>query len=99
MTDFHFGSSDVTSAAFNEGADWVGVLFSAYNLTSVFAAICIPMVVRHFNLRIAHMINLFLGGTGFISFLFHQRSNLTYYLYDRYRLSLGLLYYQFRTLF
>ncbi|WP_085296908.1 MFS transporter [Cognaticolwellia mytili] len=70
VTEFHFGSSDVTSAAFNEGADWVGVLFSAYNLTSVFAAICIPMVVKHFNLRIAHMINLFLGGAGFISFLF-----------------------------
>lgn len=70
VTEFHFGSSDVTSAAFNEGADWVGVLFSAYNLTSVFAAICIPMVVKYFNLRIAHMINLFLGGAGFISFLF-----------------------------
>lgn len=70
VTDFHFGSSDVTSAAFNEGADWVGVLFSAYNLTSVFAAICIPMVVKYFNLRIAHMINLFLGGAGFISFMF-----------------------------
>ena len=70
VTDFHFGSSDVTSAAFNEGADWVGVLFSAYNLTSVFAAICIPLVVKRFNLRIAHMINLFLGGAGFISFLF-----------------------------
>jgi maltose/moltooligosaccharide transporter len=70
VTEFHFGSSDVTSAAFNEGADWVGVLFSAYNLTSVFAAICIPMVVKYLNLRIAHMINLFLGGAGFISFLF-----------------------------
>ncbi len=70
VTEFHFGSSDVTSAAFNEGADWVGVLFSAYNLTSVFAAICIPMVVKYFNLRIAHMVNLFLGGAGFISFLF-----------------------------
>tara|TARA_R110000744_G_scaffold113120_2_gene211978 strand:+ start:8840 stop:10339 length:1500 start_codon:yes stop_codon:yes gene_type:complete len=70
VTEFHFGSSDVTSAAFNEGADWVGVLFSAYNLTSVFAAICIPIVVKYFNLRIAHMINLFLGGAGFISFLF-----------------------------
>ena len=28
------------------------------------------MVVKHFNLRVAHMINLFLGGAGFISFLF-----------------------------
>ena len=69
ITEFHFGSSDVTSKAFNQGADWVGVLFSAYNLTSVVAAICIPMIVKRFNLRIAHMINLFLGGFGFISFI------------------------------
>ena len=27
-------------------------------------------MVKRFNLRIAHMINLFLGGAGFISFLF-----------------------------
>lgn len=70
ITEFHYGTSDVTSKAFNEGADWVGVLFSTYNLTSVFAAICIPMVVKLFNLRFAHMVNLFLGGLGFVSFIF-----------------------------
>jgi maltose/moltooligosaccharide transporter len=70
ITEFHYGTSDVTSKAFNEGADWVGVLFSAYNLTSIVAAICIPLIVKKFNLRIAHMINLFMGGLGFISFIF-----------------------------
>ena len=70
ITDFHYGSTDVTSALYNEGADWVGVLFSTYNLTSIVAAICIPIVVKAFNLRIAHMINLLLGGVGFISFIF-----------------------------
>jgi len=35
----------------------------------VVAAICIPLLVRMFNLRIAHMINLVLGGMGFISFM------------------------------
>jgi maltose/moltooligosaccharide transporter len=70
ITEFHYGTSDVTSKAFNEGADWVGVLFSAYNLTSIVAAICIPLIVKKFNLRIAHMINLFMGGLGFISFVF-----------------------------
>ncbi len=70
ITQFHYGTADVTSKAFNEGADWVGILFSTYNLTSIVAAICIPLVVKQFNLRIAHMINLFLGGLGFISFVF-----------------------------
>jgi len=27
----HFGSTDPASAAYNEGANWVGVLFGAYN--------------------------------------------------------------------
>ncbi|GHE78154.1 MFS transporter [Thalassotalea profundi] len=70
ITAHHYASSDVTSKAYNEGADWVGVLFSTYNLTSIIAAICIPLIVKQFNLRIAHMINLFLGGAGFISFIF-----------------------------
>lgn len=69
ITSHHFGSTDVTSAAYNEGADWVGVLFSAYNLTAVAAAITIPLVVKLCGLRVTHMINLFLGGLGFISFV------------------------------
>ncbi|XQW83799.1 MFS transporter [Thalassotalea piscium] len=72
ITAHHFASSDVTSKAYNEGADWVGILFSTYNLTSIVAAICIPLIVKRFNLRVAHMINLFLGGAGFISFIFIQ---------------------------
>ncbi|WP_448563333.1 MFS transporter [Thalassotalea ganghwensis] len=68
ITEYHYQTSDVTSAAYNQGADWVGVLFSTYNLTAVFAAICIPLVVKYFNLRIAHMLNLLLGGLGFVSF-------------------------------
>ncbi len=75
ITSYHFSTNDVSSAAFNEGADWVGVLFSAYNLTSVVAAITIPLVVRLFNLRIAHTINLTLGGLGFISFIFIKDPN------------------------
>ncbi len=69
ITSYHYGTTDVSSAAFNQGADWVGVLFSTYNLTSVFAAVLIPVMVRFTNLKIAHMINLGLGGLGFISFL------------------------------
>lgn len=70
VTSYHYGSTDPTSALYNEGADWVGILSSVYNGTTIFAAMIIPIVVRMFNLQIAHMINLFLGGVGFISFLF-----------------------------
>lgn len=70
ITSFHYGTSDVSSKAFNEGADWVGVLMSAYNISAVLAAITIPVMVKFLNLKTTHMINLFLGGFGFISFVF-----------------------------
>ncbi len=31
VTQVHFGTSDPQSARYNEGANWVGVLFAAYN--------------------------------------------------------------------
>ncbi len=69
ITSFHYATNDVSSAVYNEGADWVGILMSSYNVAAVFAAITIPFVVRVLNLRMTHMINLFLGGLGFISFI------------------------------
>ncbi|WP_340678911.1 MFS transporter [Paraglaciecola sp.] len=70
VASFHFASKDPSSLAYNEGADWVGVLFAVYNATSIFAAILIPVIVKLTNLRFAHLINLALGGLGFMSFIF-----------------------------
>jgi len=69
VTGVHFGSSDTTSAAYNEGANWVGVLFAAYNGFAALAAIVIPRMVRRWGLRISHLINTTLGGLGLLSFL------------------------------
>jgi maltose/moltooligosaccharide transporter len=69
VAQVHFGSSDPHSAAYNEGANWVGVLFAAYNGFAALAAVVIPFMVRRWGLRISHMINLWLGGAGLLSFL------------------------------
>ena len=69
VTSVHFGSSDPTSAAYNAGADWVGVLFGAYNGFSALAAIAIPLLVRRIGLRLAHMVNLWIGAVALLSFL------------------------------
>ena len=69
VTAVHFGSSDTSSAAYNEGANWVGVLFAAYNGFAALAAICIPWMVRRFGLRVSHLVNVVLGGVGLLSFL------------------------------
>lgn len=69
VSSHHFGSSDPQSAAYNAGADWVGVLFAAYNGFAVFAAMLIPIVARYAGLKTTHQINLVLGAAGLASFL------------------------------
>lgn len=69
VTSAFFGSSDTTSQAYNDGADWVGVLFAAYNGFAALAAIVIPRLVRRLGLRLAHIVNLLLGAVGLGSFL------------------------------
>ncbi len=68
VAGFHFGARDATSAAYNEGADWVAVLFASYNLAAVFAAMTIPLLIRRFGLFRSHQINLLLGALGLASF-------------------------------
>jgi maltose/moltooligosaccharide transporter len=67
VTEVHFGSTDTTSAAYNEGANWVGVLFAAYNAFAAVAAVIIPWMVRRWGLRTSHLINATLGGLGLLS--------------------------------
>ncbi|MDK1289742.1 MFS transporter [Pseudoalteromonas umbrosa] len=70
VTSFHYGATDVTSKAYNDGADWVGILFAAYNGFAALAAVCIPFVVKRAGLKWAHSLNLLLGAGALLSFLF-----------------------------
>jgi maltose/moltooligosaccharide transporter len=69
VTEAHFGTTDPQSAAYNDGANWVGVLFATYNGFAALAAIVIPLMVRRFGLRVSHLINVWLGAAGLLSFL------------------------------
>ncbi|MEE7567445.1 SLC45 family MFS transporter, partial [Xanthomonas sp. Kuri4-3] len=68
----HFGATDTASAAYNEGANWVGVLFGAYNGFAALAALVIPGMVRALGLRGSHLANLWLGAAGLASMLLFQ---------------------------
>ena len=70
VTSHHYGTSDVTSAAYNEGANWNGLLFAAYNGFAALAALAIPYVASRIGCRFTHLVNLSLGGAGLISFYF-----------------------------
>jgi maltose/moltooligosaccharide transporter len=68
VTSVHYGTSDPTSAAYNEGANWVGMLFAAYNGFAALAAIVIPWLARTIGLRLTHLVNLWLGAVSLVSF-------------------------------
>jgi maltose/moltooligosaccharide transporter len=70
VTQVHYGTTDAQSDAYNEGANWVGVLFGAYNGFAALAAVVIPIIAARLGLRLAHLINLFIGGIALISFRF-----------------------------
>ena len=70
VTSFHFGAQDATGQAFNDGADWVGVLFASYNGFAALAALFIPLMARKLGCRWSHLVNLCIGGLGLISFWF-----------------------------
>ncbi|MFQ6308959.1 MFS transporter [Lysobacter capsici] len=69
VTGVHFAATDTGSAAYNDGANWAGVLFAAYNGFAVPAAMLIPWMTRRLGLRLSHLLNLVLGGCGLLSFL------------------------------
>jgi len=69
VAQVHFGSVDPHSEAYNQGADWVGVLFAAYNGFAALAAMLIPIMVRRFGMRVTHLINVWLGAAALLSFL------------------------------
>ncbi|WFL76399.1 MFS transporter [Altererythrobacter arenosus] len=69
VTQYVFGSSNTTSAAYNEGANWVNVLFTVYNGVAAIAALALlPWMSRKFGQVMTHSICLSLGAIGFLMF-------------------------------
>jgi maltose/moltooligosaccharide transporter len=70
VTAFHYGAIDASGDAYNEGANWVGVLFASYNGFAALAALVIPVMARKLGCRLTHLVNLSIGGLALVSFLF-----------------------------
>jgi maltose/moltooligosaccharide transporter len=69
VAQVHFGTTDPHSEAFNKGANWVGVLFAAYSGFAALAAVVIPWMVKRLGLRVSHLVNLWAGAAGLLSFM------------------------------
>lgn len=76
VTTFHYGTRDTSTELYNEGADWVGILFASYNGFAALAAFAIPLVAARTSKKIAHLISLWFGGLGLISFVFIKDPSL-----------------------
>jgi len=67
VTGHLYGTHDTTSALYNEGANWVGVCFGAYNGIAALVAFLIPVLAKHTSRKIAHAACLVAGGLGLLS--------------------------------
>ena len=72
VTRYQFGAVDVTGQAYNDGADWVGVLFGAFNAVAALYAFLIPWLAARLGQARLHALNMVAGGLGFASFALIQ---------------------------
>ena len=69
VTQHFFATTDTSSATYNEGANWVGILFAIYNGIAALAAFALPLLARRIGARNTHVAGLLAGALGFASFL------------------------------
>lgn len=76
VAQYVFGSSDPASRAYNDGGNWVGILFAAYNLV---AALVAAFVLRPLSAWLGkartHTLALLLGAAGYLGFFFLRTAN------------------------
>jgi maltose/moltooligosaccharide transporter len=75
VTKHIYGALDTSSVLYNEGADWVGVLFAVYNGLSALFAFMLPPLALKTSRKLVHFISLSIGGLGLISIYFISDPN------------------------
>jgi len=76
VTSHIYGTTDPTSSLYNEGANWVGVAFAAYNGVAALVAFGIPVLAKKTSRKIAHIVCLLCGAAGLLSILLIQDPRL-----------------------
>ena len=70
VTHHVFNATDTSSAAYNEGANWVGILFAVYNGFAAITAFALPLIAKYSSRKFVHFISLTVGAVSLISFYF-----------------------------
>ena len=76
VTSHVYGTSDPTSLLYNEGADWVGILFAIYNGFAAIIAFTLAPMAKASSRKVVHAIALTAGGLSLISIYFIPSPNL-----------------------
>jgi maltose/moltooligosaccharide transporter len=76
VTSHIYGTKDPTSELYNQGANWVGILFAVYNGFAALVAFLLPVLAKLTNRRITHSLSLIAGGLGLISIILFHTPNL-----------------------
>lgn len=65
VTRHVYGATDPASAAYNEGANWVGILFGVYNAVAAVSAFVLPLLAKRIGAPATHVVGLLAGAAGF----------------------------------
>lgn len=68
VTHHIYGATDTSSELYNQGANWVGILFAIYNGFAAVTAFLLPWLAKRTSRKAVHMISLIAGGVGLASF-------------------------------
>ena len=73
ITSHVYGTSDTTTKLYNDGADWVTILFGVYNGVAALMAFALPVIAKYTNRKFTHFISLIIGGVSLASiYLFND---------------------------
>ena len=76
VTQYIYNTTDTASKAYQDGGDWVGVLFSIYNGVAAIAAFLLPSLTKRLGAAKTHMLCLTIGALSYVSMLFIRDANL-----------------------
>ncbi len=70
VAQYSYGTTDASSAAFQEAGNWTGVLFAVYNGVAAVAALALlPLLSKKVGQAKTHAISLLCGAAGYASFM------------------------------
>jgi len=67
VAHLQFGTLDPASQAYQDGADWVGLLFATYNGIAALYAFLMPQIVKRVGAAATHGINLLAGAAAYLA--------------------------------